>query len=154
MVPGLSSRPSTSCFPGCAISSPTALTLAPTCATPSLNSATGPSRSSNAPLTRLDFNCSHGDGSSNEPLLGSIETAAWQRTSRLRSRALRPGFTSPPCSYSLGDWLRNNTTYEIKIRTLSNLLRRSKVALDRRVKWVLQRLPAYIKFRTNLAVGG
>src|SRR5271163_1833243 len=42
MVPGLSSRPSTSCFPGCAISSPTALTLAPTCATPSLNSATGP----------------------------------------------------------------------------------------------------------------
>src|SRR5271163_2154203 len=119
MVPGLSSRPSTSCFPGCAISSPTALTLAPTCAPPSLNSATGPSRSSNAPPTRLDFNCSHGDGSSNEPLLGSIETAAWQRTSRLRSRALRPGFTSPPCSYSLGDWLRNNTTYEIKIRTLS-----------------------------------
>ena len=36
---------------------------------------TGPSKSSNAPLTRQAFNCSHGDGSSNEPSLGSIETA-------------------------------------------------------------------------------
>src|SRR5712664_3861812 len=35
-----------------------------------------PSKSSNAPLTRQAFNCSHGDGSSNEPSLGSIETAA------------------------------------------------------------------------------
>ena len=76
MVPGLSSRPSTSCFPGCAISSPTASITAPICVTPSPNSASGPSRLSNAPLTRPDFNCCHGDGSSNEPSLGSIETAA------------------------------------------------------------------------------
>jgi hypothetical protein len=40
------------------------------------NSASGPSRLSNAPLTRLDFNCCHGDGSSNEPSLGSTEIAA------------------------------------------------------------------------------
>jgi hypothetical protein len=45
----------------------------------------GPSRLSNAPLTRPDFNFSHGDGSSNERSLGSIETAAWPRISRLRS---------------------------------------------------------------------
>ena len=46
-----SSRPSTGCFPGCAICSPTASTTAPTCVTPSANSVTGPSRSSNAPLS-------------------------------------------------------------------------------------------------------
>src|SRR5271169_2695818 len=57
----------------------------------------------NAPLTRPDFNCCHGDGSLNEPSLGSIETVAWQRISRLRSQAPKPGFTSPPCSCSLGD---------------------------------------------------
>ena len=97
------SRPSTSCFPGCAIGSLTASITAPTCVTPSPNSATGPSRSSNAPPTRPAFNCSHGDGSSNEPSPGSIETAAWPRISRLRSPAPKPGFTSPPCSCSLGD---------------------------------------------------
>ncbi len=74
-----------------------------TCARPSSSSATGPSKSSNAPLTRQAFNCSHGDGSSNEPSLGSIETAAWPRISRLRSPAPKPGFTSPPYSCSSGD---------------------------------------------------
>src|SRR5437868_2936018 len=49
----------------------------------------------NAPLTPLAFNCCHAAGWSNEPSRGSIETAAWQRISRLRSRAPRPGFTSP-----------------------------------------------------------
>jgi hypothetical protein len=34
---------------------------------------------SNASLTRPDFNCCHGDGSSNEPSLGSIETAAYPK---------------------------------------------------------------------------
>ena len=48
----------------------------PICVTRLPNSASGPSRLSNAPLTRPDFNCCHGDGSSNEPSLGSIETAA------------------------------------------------------------------------------
>jgi len=55
MGPGLSSRPSTSCFPGCAISSPTAFIMALTCARPSSSSATGPSKSSNAPLTPAGF---------------------------------------------------------------------------------------------------
>jgi Transposase DDE domain len=44
-VPGLSSRPSTNCFPGCVISSPTASITAPICVMPSPNSVTGPSRS-------------------------------------------------------------------------------------------------------------
>ena len=39
-------------LPGCAISSPTASTTAPTCAPPSPGSASGPSRSSNAPRRR------------------------------------------------------------------------------------------------------
>src|SRR5204862_2235478 len=82
------------------------------------NSASGPSRLSNAPPTRPDFNSSHGDGSSNEPSLGSIETAAWPRISRLRSPAPKPGFTSPPCSCSSGDCPANSATYTIKIRTL------------------------------------
>jgi hypothetical protein len=54
-------------------------TTAPICVTPSPNSASGLSRLSNAPLTRPDFNCCHGDGSSNERSLGSIETAVWPR---------------------------------------------------------------------------
>jgi transposase len=95
---------------------------APICATPSPNSVSGPSRLSNAPLTRPDFNFSHGDGSSNERSLGSIETAAWPRISRLRSPALKPGFTSHPSSCLSGDWPARNTTYPIKIRTLSNLI--------------------------------
>ena len=86
---------------------------------PSLHSATGPSRSSNAPLTRPGFSCSRGDGSSNEPSPDSIETAASPKISRLRSPAPKPGYTSPPCRCSLGDWPDNNTIYTIKIRTLS-----------------------------------
>src|SRR6266404_1161827 len=76
MVPCWSLRPSTSCFPGCAISSPTVSTTAPTCPKLSPNSASGPSRSSNAPLTLSAFNCCRGAGSSNGPWLGSIATAA------------------------------------------------------------------------------
>jgi transposase len=103
MVPCWSLRPSTSCFPGYAISSPTVSTTAPTCVRHSPNSASGPSRSSNAPLTLPAFNCCRAAGSSNEPWLGSIETAAWQRISRLRSRAPKRGSTSPLCSCSSGD---------------------------------------------------
>src|SRR5271155_4408330 len=119
MVPCWSLRPSTSCFHGYAISSQTVSTTAPICVKLLPNSVTGRSRSSNAPLTRSDFNCSPGDGWSNELWLGSIETAVWPKISRLRSPAPKPGFTSPPCSCSLGDCPRN-TTYTIKIRTLSD----------------------------------
>src|SRR5947208_3633167 len=125
MVPCWSLRPSTSCFPGYAISSRTVSTTAPTCVTLSPNSASGPSRSSNAPLTLLAFNCCRAAGSSNEPWPGSIETAAWQRISKHRLRAPRRGSTSPLYSSSSGDWLdpyamylRYNTTIPIKIQTL------------------------------------
>src|SRR5207248_3314861 len=91
------------CFPGCAISSPTESTTAPTCARPSPNSATGPLRSSSAPPTRPAFSCCHGDGLSNEPSLGSIVTAAWPKISRQQSPAPKPGSTSLPCNCSLGD---------------------------------------------------
>ena len=64
------------------------------------NSATGPSRSSNAPLMLPAFSCCRDAGLSNEPSLGSIEIAAWQRISRRRSPAPKRGFTSPQCSCS------------------------------------------------------
>src|SRR5437868_8160493 len=125
MGPCWSLRPSTSCFPGYAISSQTVSTTAPTCVTLSPNSASGPSRSSNAPLTLLAFNCCRAAGSSNEPWPGSIETAAWQRISKRRLRAPRRGSTSPLYSSSSGDWLDPyamylwyNTTIPIKIQTL------------------------------------
>ena len=111
-------RPSTSCFPGYAISSPTASTTAPTCMRHSPDSANGPSRSSNARLALLAFNCCRAAGSSNEPWLGSIETAAWPRISRLRSPAPKPGFTSPPCSSSFGDWLDHNAIYKDEIQPI------------------------------------
>jgi len=109
-VPFWSSRRSASYFPGCAICSPTASTTAPTCVTPSPSSATGPSRSSNARLTRRAFSCCHADGLSSERLLGSIETAAWPRISRRRLRAPKRGSTSPLCSCSSGGWPDHHTT--------------------------------------------
>src|SRR5207237_2684983 len=91
-------------------------------------SASGPSRSSNAPLTLLAFNCCRAAGSSNEPWPGSIETAAWQRISKHRLRPPRRVSTSPLYSSSSGDWLdpyamylRYNTTIPIKIQTLKGL---------------------------------
>src|SRR5512132_2054278 len=84
---------STTCFHGCAISLPTASIMAPTCAPPWSHSATGPSRASNAPRLTPAFSSCRADGLSNGPLPGSIETAAWQRTSRRPSRAPQPGFT-------------------------------------------------------------
>ena len=92
---------------------------------PNLREASGPSRSSNAPLTLLAFNCCHAAGWSNEPSRGSIETAAWQRISRLRSRAPRLGFTSPRYSSLSGGWLDQykilylHYNFPIKIQTLT-----------------------------------
>src|ERR1700758_5116477 len=85
-------------FPGCATCSPIASTTAPTSVTPSPSTATGPLRSSNARLTQLVFSCCHAAGLSNERLLGSIATAAWQRISRRQSRAPRRGSISPQCN--------------------------------------------------------
>jgi hypothetical protein len=108
-----------------AISSQTVSTRAPTCVKLSPNSASGPSRSSNTPLTLPAFNCYRAAGSSNEPWLGSTETAAWQKISRRRLRAPRRGFTSPLYSSSSGDWLdayarylRYNTTLRFRFRHL------------------------------------
>src|SRR5271166_1669381 len=133
MVPRLSSRPSINCFRGCDTSSLTASTTARIYVTPSPNSATGPWRSSNAPLTRSAFNCSPGDGSLNEPSLGSIETAVWPKISKLRSPAPKPGFTSPPCSSSLGDWLDHKTIYTDQIQPIQlrfGHLEAGRVVLD------------------------
>ena len=86
MVPCWSLRPSTSCFPGYAIFSPTVSTTAPTCARRSPNSATGPSRSVKRAADAAGFKTAAASlGRRNEPWLGSIETAAWPRISRLRS---------------------------------------------------------------------
>jgi transposase len=52
---GLSSKPSTTYFPSCAICLPTASITAATCARPLPNLATGQSRSSRAPLGSLAF---------------------------------------------------------------------------------------------------
>ena len=75
------------------------------------------------------FNCCRADGSSNEPSLGSIETADWQRISRLRSPAPKPGFTSLPCSFSSGDWQTHSATYAILIQTLSHSVLSQRLAL-------------------------
>ena len=91
-------RRSTGYFPGCAICLPTASTTAPICVTPSPSSVTGPSRLSNGLLIRLASSCCRADGLSNEPSLGSIVIAAWQRISRRRLRAPKRGSTSPLCN--------------------------------------------------------
>jgi hypothetical protein len=57
------------------VNMPTASITAPTCARPWPNLATGQSRSSRAPLGLLAFTSCRADGLSNEPSLGSIETA-------------------------------------------------------------------------------
>src|SRR5262252_4887621 len=116
---GLSSKPSTTCFPGCAICLPTASITAPTCARPLPNLATGQSRSSRAPPGLLAFTSCRADGLSSEPSPGSIETADWQRTSRPQSPAPQPGSTSLLHSFSLGDWWSHSTTYTILMQTLS-----------------------------------
>src|SRR6202011_3968632 len=40
------------------------------------------------------------------------------RISRLRSRAPKPGFTSPPCSSSSGDWLNHNAILQRKLQPM------------------------------------
>src|SRR5215469_12122932 len=122
MGPGLSSKPSTTCFPGCAICLPTASITAPICAGPLPNLATGQSRSSRAPPGLLAFTSSRADGLSSEPSPGSIETADWQKTSRPQSPAPQPGSTLLPHSFSSGDWWSHSTTCAILIQTLSTLL--------------------------------
>jgi transposase len=108
--PALSYKPSTTCFPGCAIYLPTASITAPTCARPWSNLVTGRSRLSRAPPELLVFNSSRADGLSSEPSPGSIEIADWQRTPRPQSPAPQPGSTSPPHSFSSGDWQTHSTT--------------------------------------------
>jgi transposase len=58
---------------------------------------------SNGLLMRLASSCRRADGLSNEPSLGSIVTAAWQRISRHRLRAPKRGSTSPLCNCSSED---------------------------------------------------
>jgi len=51
------------------------------------NSASGPPRSSGAPMRSEASSCCHDDGSSSERLHGSTATVAWPRTSRRPSKA-------------------------------------------------------------------
>jgi putative transposase len=52
-------------------------------------------------------------GWSNVPLLGSIATAGWPKTLRLRSPVPRLGATSPPSNSSPGEWRVVSTAYTI-----------------------------------------
>ncbi len=101
MAPPLSSAPSTTCFPGCAIYLLTAPTpvAGSTARSPSL--ATGRSKSLGAaPMSRA-LRCFPVAGLSNAHWRGSIETA-WRKTSRPRSPAPRLGSTWHLFSSSLG----------------------------------------------------
>ena len=118
MEPGLSSKPSTTCFPGCAICLRTVSITAPTYARRWPNLVTGRSRSSHPPLELLAFNSFRADGLSSELSPGSIGTADWQRISKPQSPAPQPGSTSLPHSFSSGDWRTHSTTYAILIQTL------------------------------------
>jgi transposase len=89
----LSSAPSTTCFPGCAIGLPTAPIRAADSTTRSPNLATGRSRSSGGAPMSPALRCFPAAGLSNAHWLGSTETAAWRKTSRLRSPAPRRGST-------------------------------------------------------------
>src|SRR5713101_6523507 len=111
------SKPFTISSRGCAISSP--IVPIPGTNWPKLSpdSAAGQSRSSNE--TRPASSCSPAAGWSNGPSLGSIATAGWPKTLRLRSPVPRLGSTSPASNSSSGDWHVVNTTYAIKIQTLS-----------------------------------
>src|SRR5499427_5625868 len=91
-------RPSTSCFPGCAASLPTASTTAPVCIRPLPGSVTGLSRSSNAPLTRLAFNCCHGDGSRH---LGAARTGAYFSTAPFIGAAIAVPLLGEPVTWPL-----------------------------------------------------
>src|SRR5258708_23922602 len=66
------------------------------------NSAAGRSRSSNETLPASS--CFPAGGWSNALSLGSIATAAWPKTLRLRSPVPRLGSTSLASNSSLGDW--------------------------------------------------
>ena len=115
----LVAKRSMTCSPGCAISLPTAPMPAISFSKRSPNSAIGASRSCDAwPIPSALKSC-RAAGSSNARLLGSIAIAALPRTSKPPSPAPRLGSTLPPCSCSLGVSRAPNSTYPIKLRTLS-----------------------------------
>ena len=136
------SRPFTISSPGCATSS--LIVPIPGTNWPKLspNSAAGPSRSSNETLPASS--CFPVAGWSNVPSLGSIATAAWPKTSRLRSPVPRLGSTSLASNSSSGDWRVANTTYTIKIQTLrlgALLGLRGILLLSSRRRWSVFRHP-------------
>jgi transposase len=117
---GWLSRPSTSCFPGCAICSLDSVYNGANLRDALAKLGNWTVEIVKRPLMLPAFNCCHADGLSNEPSLGSIETAAWQRDFEASIATL------PLCSSSSGDWpdryarrWRYNTTIKIKIQTLN-----------------------------------
>src|ERR1700730_16934673 len=121
MAPRSSSKPFTISSPGCATSSPIVPIPATNWRRLSPDSAAGRSRSSNETLPASS--CFPAGGWSNALSLGSIATAAWPKTLRLRSPVPRLGSTSLASNSSLGDWHMVKTTYTIKIQTLKRLIR-------------------------------
>ena len=86
--------------PGYATSLPMVATPARSCARHSPKCADGPSKSSGDPMLREALSRCRSDGLSNAPLHGSTAIAVSPRTSRLPSRALRLGSSSPASSCS------------------------------------------------------
>src|ERR1700738_4031747 len=129
MAPRSSSKPFTISSPGCATSSPIVPIPATNWRRLSPDSAAGRSRSSNETLPASS--CFPAGGWSNALSLGSIATAAWPKTLRLRSPVPRLGSTSLASNSSLGDWRMVETTYTIKIQTLSDVTAQKEYGVTR-----------------------
>jgi len=112
MGPGLSPRPSTACFPGCAICLPIA-------------SITGPNlREALAKFGDWTIEIvTRAAGVTGFQLLPRRwvvkRTLAWLKGFRnLNHQRKQPGSTSLPHSFSSGDWRTHSTTFAIRIRAL------------------------------------
>ena len=100
----LSSRRCASSSRSLSTSSPTAPTEAQNSPKRSSCTANGPSKSSSAPTTLPASKSCPGDGLSSAPSLGSIEIDDWQKTSKPRSPAQKPGSSWPALNSSCADW--------------------------------------------------
>jgi transposase len=84
---------------GCGMSLPTAPTAGPSSISLSTKSASGPSKSSNAPMPSAALSSCPGAGWSSAPSLGSIATDGLPKTLKPASKVLLLGYSSPASSY-------------------------------------------------------
>jgi transposase len=96
MGPGLSSKPSTTCFPGCAICLPTASIMAPTCARPWPNLATGrpPTASTYRLTTATELAAAVSTAKSGSRIVRRSHLSSRSVTSRTSSARTKTGCTS------------------------------------------------------------